>query len=95
MSDYSFDIQYVANLARIALSPEEERKLGTQLSQILGYIEKLREVNVTNVDPVAHAFPLSNITRSDEIRPGLSPEDALRNAPAQAHQLFMVPKIVE
>ncbi|MEP6662283.1 MAG: Asp-tRNA(Asn)/Glu-tRNA(Gln) amidotransferase subunit GatC [Verrucomicrobiota bacterium] len=93
MSD--FNVKYVANLARIALSPEEEEKLGAQLSQILGYIDKLKELDVSQVEPTAHAFPLINVFRADEIRPSLSHEEALRNAPAKANGLFVVPKIVE
>jgi aspartyl-tRNA(Asn)/glutamyl-tRNA(Gln) amidotransferase subunit C len=89
------DVKYVAHLARLALSPEEEQKLSTQLGNILGYIEKLKEVDVSGVEPTAHAFPLVNVTRPDEVRPSMSQEDALRNAPAQANGLFMVPKIVE
>jgi aspartyl-tRNA(Asn)/glutamyl-tRNA(Gln) amidotransferase subunit C len=93
MSD--FNIQYVARLARIALSPEEEARLGAQLGNILGYIEKLKEVDVTGVEPTAHAFPLVNVVRPDEIQPSLPHDEALRNAPAKASGLFVVPKIVE
>lgn len=89
------DVKYVAHLARLALSPQEEQKLTAQLGDILGYIEKLKEVDVTGVEPTAHAFPLVNVTRPDQVRPSLSNEDALRNAPAPANGLFLVPKIVE
>ena len=89
------DIKYVAHLARLELTPEEEQKLGAQLENVLGYIEKLKEVDVTGVEPTAHAFPLVNVTRPDEVKPSLTQEEALRNAPAQANGLFMVPKIVE
>jgi aspartyl-tRNA(Asn)/glutamyl-tRNA(Gln) amidotransferase subunit C len=89
------DVKYVAHLARLSLSPDEEQKIGAQLSNILGYIEKLKEVDVTGVEPTAHAFPLINVTRPDEVRPSISHEEALRNAPAQANGLFIVPKIVE
>ena len=95
MAAPEIDIKYVAHLARVALTPEEERKFGAQLGHVLGYIEKLKEVDVSNVEPTAHAFPLVNVTRPDEIRPSLSNEEALRNAPATANGLFMVPKIVE
>ena len=95
MAAAEFDIKYVAHLARIALTPEEEKKLGAQLGNILGYIEKLRELDVTQVEPTAHAVPMVNTTRADEVRPSLSHEDALRNAPRQAGGLFVVPKIVE
>jgi len=89
------DIKYVAHLARLALTPEEEAKLGSQLSSILQYVEKLKEVDVTGVEPTAHAFPLVNVTRPDEVQPSLDHEEAMRNAPAQANGLFLVPKIVE
>ena len=95
MAEPQFDIKYVAHLARIALSPEEEKKLSTQLGNILGYIEKLKELDVTNVEPTAHAVPMTNVVRPDEVRGSLPNEDALRNAPAKANGLFMVPKIVE
>ena len=89
------DVKYVAHLARLSLSAEEEQKIGAQLGQILTYIEKLKEVEVAGVEPTAHAFPLVNVTRPDEVRPSLSNQDALRNAPAQANGLFIVPKILE
>lgn len=95
MSASDFDVKYVAHLARISLTPVEETKLSAQLAGILGYIEKLKEVDVTGVEPTAHAVPLVNVTRPDEVRPSLSNEDALRNAPAKANGLFIVPKIVE
>ena len=95
MAAAEIDVKYVAHLARISLSPDEEQKLAAQLGNILGYIEKLKEADVTGVEPTAHAFPLVNVTRADEVRPSLPNADALRNAPAKAGGLFMVPKIVE
>ena len=95
MSAAPIDIKYVAHLARLQLTPDEEKKLGEQLGGILGYIEKLKELDVANVEPTAHAVPLVNVTRPDEVRPSLPHEDALRNAPARANALFMVPRIVE
>jgi aspartyl-tRNA(Asn)/glutamyl-tRNA(Gln) amidotransferase subunit C len=95
MAAVEIDVKYVAHLARLSLSPEEEQKIGEQLGHILGYIEKLKEVDVTGVEPTAHAFPLVNVVRPDEVRPSMSQEDALRNAPAHANGLFIVPKILE
>jgi aspartyl-tRNA(Asn)/glutamyl-tRNA(Gln) amidotransferase subunit C len=95
MASAEIDVKYVAHLARLALTPDEEKMLGAQLGNILGYIEKLRELDVTNVEPTAHAVPMVNVTRADEVRPSLSHEDALRNAPRSAGGLFIVPKIVE
>ena len=94
MSD-QLNVKYVAHLARLSLTPEEEQKIGAQLGSVLQYVEKLKEVDVSGVEPTAHAFPLVNVTRADEVQPSLSNEEALRNAPAKANGLFMVPKIVE
>jgi aspartyl-tRNA(Asn)/glutamyl-tRNA(Gln) amidotransferase subunit C len=89
------DVKYVAHLARLSLTPEEERQFGAQLAQVLAYVEKLKEVDVSGVEPTAHAFLLVNVTRPDEVRASLSQAEALRNAPAHANGLFIVPKIVE
>lgn len=95
MAANDFDIHYVADLARLQLTPEEEQTLGAQLGNILGYVEQLRTVDVSNVEPTSHAFPLVNVTRPDVVQPGLTQEDALRNAPLRSNGLFIVPKIVE
>jgi aspartyl-tRNA(Asn)/glutamyl-tRNA(Gln) amidotransferase subunit C len=95
MAVAEIDVKYVAHLARLSLTPEEEQKYGAQLGQVLGYIAKLRELDVSGIEPMAHAVPLVNVLRPDEPRPGLPQQEALRNAPAQANGLFVVPKIVE
>ena len=95
MAAAEIDIKYVAHLARIALSPDEEKKLATQLGGILAYIEKLNTLDVTSIEPTAHAVPLVNITRADEVQSSLPHEEALRNSPRQANGLFIVPKVVE
>ena len=95
MANNDFDIHYVANLARIALSPEQAARLAAQLGDILGYVKKLEELDVTGVEPMAHAVPLANVLRSDEVQPSIPQEAALANAPKQANGLFVVPKIVE
>ena len=95
MAAAQFDVKYVAHLARLALTPDEEKKLASQLGNILGYIEKLKELDIANVEPTAHATPMVNVMRPDEVRPSLPHDDALRNAPAKANGLFIVPKIVE
>ena len=95
MATAELNVKYVAHLARLALTPEEEKQLGAQLGNILGYIEKLRELDVSGVEPTAHAVPMVNVTRADEVQPSLSHEEALRNAPKKSGGLFVVPKIVE
>jgi len=89
------DIHRLAVLARLALTPEEESKFAAQLGDVLGYVELLKQVDVTGVEPTAHAFPIVNVWAEDVARPGLSAEAALRNAPAQRDQMFVVPKVVD
>lgn len=95
MADSQFDIHYVANLARLELTPEEAERLGAQLDQVLGYVAQLNQLDVSHVEPMAHPLPRVNVTRPDEPRPSLAVEEALRNAPQQANDLFVVPRIVE
>jgi aspartyl-tRNA(Asn)/glutamyl-tRNA(Gln) amidotransferase subunit C len=90
-----FDVRYTAQLARLNLSEEEIAKFQTQLSQVLEYVEKLKAVDVTGVEPTAHANEVVNVFRADESRPWFSPQEALANAPRQANQLFIVPKVIE
>ena len=89
------NIDRIANLARLALTPEEKIKFAAQLADVLTNIEKLREVDVTGVEPTAHAFPVYNVWADDVARPGLSVEDALRNAPEKRDNMIVVPKVVE
>ena len=89
------NIDHVANLARLALTPEEKAQYATQLTEILSHIAKLKEVNVDGVEPTAHAFPLYNVWAEDVPVAGLPADLALRNAPAQRDQMFAVPKVVE
>ena len=89
------DIDYVANLARLALSPAEQRKFARQLGDILHYVEKLKQVDVAGVEPMAHASPVFNVWAADVARPGLPVEQALRNAPARRDDMIVVPKVVE
>lgn len=89
------DIRYVAHLARLALTPEEEARFGAQLGSVLEYFEKLKQADVSGVEPMAHTMPLVNVTRPDQVQPSLPHAEALRNAPAVANGLFSVPKIVE
>jgi aspartyl-tRNA(Asn)/glutamyl-tRNA(Gln) amidotransferase subunit C len=89
------DIDYVARLARIALTAEEKAEYGRQLANILAHIRQLEKVDVSGVEPTAHAFPVENIWSADIPREALSVEDALRNAPAQRENMVVVPKVVE
>ncbi|MDI1320084.1 MAG: Asp-tRNA(Asn)/Glu-tRNA(Gln) amidotransferase subunit GatC [bacterium] len=89
------DINYVANLARLALTDAEKGKFAQQLGDILHYVEKLKQVEVTGVEPMAHAAPVYNVWAADVAQPGLPVGAALQNAPAQRDNLIVVPKVVE
>jgi aspartyl-tRNA(Asn)/glutamyl-tRNA(Gln) amidotransferase subunit C len=90
-----FDVAYVSKLARLNLTEEETRLFQTQLADVLKYAEKLREVDVGNVDAAAHGVPMFNVFREDEPCDWLTAEEALSNAPHKANQLFVVTKVVE
>ena len=94
-SDDSIDVRYVANLARIELSEEECDTFQGQLDAILGYIEKLKDVDIEGIEPTAHATPVFDRMREDVSRQGLSQEDLLRNAPESALGQIRVPKVVD
>ena len=89
------DIDHVAKLARLALTPEEKAKFSQQLGDVLHHIEQLAKVDVTGIEPTAHASPVFNVCQADVAQPGLSVADALRNAPSQRDNMIAVPKVVE
>ena len=89
------DVEHVAPLARLALDDAELERMREQLNGILGYIDKLRALDTTGVEPTSHAVPLVNVMRDDATRPCLPPDEALANAPERSGQFFRVPKIIE
>ena len=91
----NFDARYTARLARLQLSDEEAAMFQAQLGQVLEYVEKLEKIDVSAVEPMAHANAVTNVFRDDQSRPWFRPEEALANAPRQANQLFIVPKVIE
>lgn len=95
MSAPQLNIDRVAQLARLALTPEEKAKFAQQLGDVLHHIEQLGKVDVSGVEPTAHAFPVENVWADDVARPGLSVDAALKNAPAQRQHMVVVPKVVE
>jgi aspartyl-tRNA(Asn)/glutamyl-tRNA(Gln) amidotransferase subunit C len=89
------DVAYVARLARINLTEDEVKFFQKQLDDVLKYVEKLREVDVSGAEAAAHALPAFNVFRNDAPRDWFTAEEALGNAPRQANGLFVVPKVVE
>jgi aspartyl-tRNA(Asn)/glutamyl-tRNA(Gln) amidotransferase subunit C len=89
------DIAYVAHLARLQLGEVEQARIAAQLQDILQYVAKLNELAIDEIDPMVQAVPLTNVLRRDEVRPAIDQALIFRNAPEQARELFITPKIVE
>ena len=89
------NLDHIAMLARIALTPEEKTRYAAQIGDVLNYIALLREVDVSGVEPTAHAFPVANVWGEDVPGPALPIAAALRNAPEEREEMIVVPKVVE
>ena len=89
------DVAYVARLAQINLTEDESKTFQKQLDDVLKYVEKLRQLDVTGIDAAAHPLPAFNVFREDAPRDWFTAKQALSNAPRQANGLFVVPKVVE
>jgi aspartyl-tRNA(Asn)/glutamyl-tRNA(Gln) amidotransferase subunit C len=87
-------VLHVANLARLSLNPAEVDTFTRQLNDILAYVAKLQEVDTAGIPPLAHAMPLSNAFREDEVEPGLERERSLANAPEREAGAFVVPRVI-
>lgn len=88
-------VEKTAKLARLQLSAEELERYGAQLGAILDYIAKLSTLDVSGLEPLAHAVDTSNVFRADEPRPSLERGAALQNAPEKTGDFFIVPKIID
>jgi aspartyl-tRNA(Asn)/glutamyl-tRNA(Gln) amidotransferase subunit C len=89
------DVEHVARLSRLALGEAEVERMREQLDGILAYIDTLRALDTTGVEPTAHAVPQLNVMREDELRPCLSQDEALANAPDRSDAFYRVPRIIE
>jgi aspartyl-tRNA(Asn)/glutamyl-tRNA(Gln) amidotransferase subunit C len=88
------DVKKVAHLARLQIPEARLAKLTGQLESILEYVAKIGEVDVTDIEPMAHALPLQNVFREDIIEPSLPLEKVLQNAPETDGPFFKVPKVI-
>lgn len=95
MSNPSLDVRDVARLARIELNDTEVATFQEQLGRVLGYVEQLNALDVSGVEPTAHANPVFNVLRADEPHTGLDRRDALKNAPHVANNLVVVTKVID
>jgi aspartyl-tRNA(Asn)/glutamyl-tRNA(Gln) amidotransferase subunit C len=93
-SSENIDVTYVADLARLRLSPEEIATFQKQLVDVLGYVSQLKEVDVSHVSLLGEV-DLKNRLRADEVQPSLETARALANAPRQENNLFVVPRMIE
>lgn len=88
-------VRKVAKLSRLELSDAEVGQFTGQLSAILGYVEKMNELDTGDVEPLAHCLPISNVLRPDAVKESLGTEKALANAPQRDGDFFKVPKILD
>lgn len=88
------DVEHIAELARLKFSKEELENFTHQLNQILEYMDKLNELDTENVEPLSYPVEGNNIFREDELKPSISREEALRNAPDSDDEFFKVPKVI-
>ena len=87
------EVEHVARLARLRVSEEETRRLTGQLNDILGYMDKLGELDTSDIEPMAHALALDTPWREDRVGESLDPDEALANAPERQGEYFRVPKV--
>ncbi len=88
-------VEYVANLARIKITEEEKNYLATQLSKIIEYIDKLKNLKVEGIEPMRGTHIHRNILREDKVSPSIFKEDILNNSPQREKNYFKVPKVIE
>ena len=89
------DVEHVARLARLQLTAAEKELFAGQMDAILGYVEKLKELDTEGILPTSHAVPMENAFREDIVCPPIGPDKSLANAPKRAATFFKVPKVIE
>lgn len=89
------EVGQVARLARLSLTDAERERMTAQLDAILGYIDALSGLDTADIEPTTTVIPMRSVMREDQVRPSLSREEALANAPERAEAFFRVPRIIE
>ncbi len=89
------EVEHVARLSRLALDKAEIEALTGQMDELLGYVEKLNELDTEGIIPTAHAVPMENAFRADVVKPSIGLDKALQNAPLADEDCFVVPKVIE
>lgn len=89
------EVEHVSRLARLALTDQELDAIREDMDEMLGYVEQLNRLDTTDIIPTAHAVPMENAFREDDVRPGFTREQALGNAPDPDPAGFRVPRVIE
>lgn len=95
MSVTTKDVEKIAELAKLKFDGNELEHLTEEMNRILSYVEKLNELNTENVEPLSHPNEVSNVFRDDVLKPSISTEEALKNAPDKNDNFFKVPKVIQ
>ena len=88
------DIEYIAKLAKLKFDGEEASKIQDEMNKILEYVEKLNELDTSEVEPLIHVLDLTNVDREDVVNQTLTSDDMLKNAPLKTEKFFRVPKVI-
>lgn len=91
----SFEIEQIAELARLSLKPEEKAKLKKDLESILAYVEQLKGVPTDQVEPTSHVLDLENVFREDKVLPSNVRDEVLKHTPLREGNFFKVPKVID
>lgn len=88
------DVEKIAELARLKFTDKELENFTPQMNEILSYMDKLNELDTENINPLSHPVEQTNVFREDELKPSISTENALKNAPSKDEHHFKVPKVI-
>jgi aspartyl-tRNA(Asn)/glutamyl-tRNA(Gln) amidotransferase subunit C len=88
------DVEHIAKLAKLKFNETELIKMAKELNSILDYINKLNEIDTSNVEPLSHVIDLKNVFREDKVKESYPVEEVLKNAPSKTNEFFKVPKVI-
>ena len=92
---HTIDVPYLARLARLEVTPEEVEIFGGQLGRILDHVEQMNRLDISGIEPTAHAITVFDVIREDGVTESLPKAAILENAPRSANGLFVVPKVLD
>jgi aspartyl-tRNA(Asn)/glutamyl-tRNA(Gln) amidotransferase subunit C len=92
---HTIDVPYLARLARLEVTPEEVEIFGGQLGRILDHVEQMNKLDISGIEPTAHAITVFDVIREDGVTESLPKSTILENAPRSANGLFVVPKVLD